>query len=83
MELGGDDRNEGQEGETRKTQGTKEEHRKDNRKSKLLSKVIQKKKKKRRRSQKRQPGVWCPLDTKCLDADVSTGDVSHGFVSLS
>lgn len=46
MELGGDDRNEGQEGETRKTQGTKEEHRKDNRKSKLLSKVIQKKEKK-------------------------------------
>lgn len=45
MELGGDDRNEGQEGETRKTQGTKEEHGKDNRKSKLLSKVIQKKRK--------------------------------------
>lgn len=78
MELGGDDRNEGQEGETRQTQGTKEEHRKDNRKSKLLSKV-----RRRRRRQKQQPGVWCPLDTKCLDADVSTGDVSHGFVSLS
>lgn len=45
MELGGDDRNEGQEGETRQTQGTKEEHRKDNRKSKLLSKVIKKKRK--------------------------------------
>lgn len=47
MELGGDDRNEGQEGETRQTQGTKEEHRKDNRKSKLLSKVIKKKKKRK------------------------------------
>lgn len=52
MELGGDDRNEGQEGETRQTQGTKEEHRKDNRKSKLLSKVIKKKKKLKKGSQK-------------------------------
>lgn len=57
MELGGDDRNEGQEGETRQTQGTKEEHRKDNRKSKLLSKVIKKKKKKEAKSDSLGCGV--------------------------
>lgn len=61
MELGGDDRNEGQEGETRQTQGTKEEHRKDNRKSKLLSKVRRRRKKKKK---KKKATAWGVVSTR-------------------